>query len=186
MRMRGMFRYMLGNKNREKEIIKKMISKISLDDYMKEYLLSRYIDILYDDYDSIAIKNKIAFQIFRLISLISGVLVPIVANFNDNFTIFGITKIDSITILSLSTFISFGFLQLFQNEKVWLHCREIYEIIRTEGYKFLNLAGEYSEYNSHSKAYPFFVEKIEDVVKNDIKVYTHIIDNREKNIKYSG
>lgn len=182
--MSTLFRYTFGNKSKEKAIINKMIEKLDLLEYQKEYLLERFVNIMYDDFDIIAIKNKMAFQFFRFTALVSGILVPIVANLNDNTIILGCNKTLLITILGLLTSISFGFLQIFQNEKVWLHHREMFEIIRTEGYKFLNLAGEYAN-KTHKDSYPEFVSKLEDLIKTDIRKYTQLIDKREKNIKLS-
>lgn len=180
--MSTLFRYTFGNKSKEREIINKMVEKLDLLEYQKEYLLSRYVDILYDDFDIIAIKNKIAFQFFRFTALIAGIIVPVVANLDDNMLLLGFNKTTIITVLGLLSSISFGFLQLFQNEKIWLHHREMFEVIRTEGYKFLNLAGEYNN-KSHKEAYPEFVFVLEELIKTDIKKYTQLIDLREKSIK---
>ncbi len=181
--MSTLFRYTFGNKSKEKKIINKMIDNIDLELHQKEYLLERFVDIMYDDFDIIAIKNKTAFQFFRFLALVSGILVPIVANLTENIHFLGCNKTAIITILGLITSIAFGFLQIFQNEKVWLHHREMFEIIRTEGYKFLNLAGEYEKCETHKAAYPKFVGRLEDLIKLDIKKYTQLIDKREKNIK---
>ncbi|HPX76986.1 MAG TPA: DUF4231 domain-containing protein [Bacteroidales bacterium] len=158
-----------------------MIEKLDLFEYQKEYLLGRFVDIMYDDFDITAIKNKLAFHFFRFTALVAGILVPIVTNLNDNI-ILSFNKTLVLTILGLLSSISFGFLQIFQNEKVWLHHREIFEVIRTEGYMFLNLAGEYSN-KTHKESYPEFVCKVEDLIKSDIRKYIQIIDKREKNIK---
>ncbi len=180
--MSTLLRYTFGNKSKEKAIINKMIEDLDLHEYQKKYLLERFIDIMYDDFDIIAIKNKLAFQFFRFIALVAGVLVPVVANLDDNIIILGCNKTLLITILGLLTSISFGFLQIFQNEKVWLHHRETFEILRTEGYKFLNLAGDYCN-KTHQDAYPEFVNKLEDLIKKDIRKYTQLIDKRDKNVK---
>jgi hypothetical protein len=180
--MSRIFRYTFGNKKNEKQIITKMLEEIDLEVYQKEYLQGRFIDILYDDFDLVAIKNKIAFQILRLTALVAGVLVPIVANLNDNIVLINLNKTALITILGILSSISYGFLQLFQNEKVWLHHRETFEILRTEGYKFLNLAGQYGGYNSHKLAYPHFANILEELIKMDIKAYSQLLDKREKNI----
>ena len=58
----------------------------------------------------------------------------------------------------------------------------MFEVIRTEGYKFLNLAGDYSN-KTHKDSYPEFVSKLEDLIKKDIRKYTQLIDKREKSIK---
>lgn len=178
--MSTFLRYTFGNKAKEKKTLEKMLEEIELEDYRKVYLMERFLDILYDDFDIIAIKNKMAFQLLRFVALVSGVMVPIVANLNDNLHVFGLNKTAVITILGLLTSISFGFLQVFKNEKVWLHHRKTFEVLRTEGYKFLNLAGEYRKYESHGHAYPLFSTKLEDFIKEDIELYTQMVGSREK------
>ena len=90
--MSTLFRYTFGNKSKEKAIINKMIKELDLHEYQKEYLLERFLDIMYDDFDIIAIKNKLAFQFFRFIALVAGILVPIVANLDDSIIILGCNK----------------------------------------------------------------------------------------------
>jgi hypothetical protein len=173
------FRYLTGNKKNEKLTIEKMLKDIDLYDYQKAYILERFIDILYDDFDVIAIKNKVVFQILRFTALISSILIPVIANLNDNLIIINQDKTSIITILGLLSTVSFGFLQIYKNEKVWLHHRETFEILRTEGYSFLNLSGEYGECNTHKKAFPQFSNNIESLIRKDISCYTQIIKKSE-------
>lgn len=178
-----LLRYSFGNNKGDKQTILSILENVEVEEYQKIYLTNRIPDILSDDFDLIAIKNKIAFQILRFLALICGVLVPVIVNLNENIVVFGLSKNMWVTILGIISAVSFGFLQAFQNEKVWLHHREMYEVLRTETYKYLTLSGHYNKFENHKVAFPEFAEVIEEEIKRDIKAYTSIIEKREKNSK---
>jgi hypothetical protein len=100
-------RYYFGNNKKDKSTISELIENIELDDYQRKYLTIRIPEILDVDFDRIAIQSKFFFQLFKILTIISGILVPIVANFNPEFKLFNMERDLIITILGIISALSF-------------------------------------------------------------------------------
>lgn len=81
----SILRYYLGNRRKDQAAIADLIENIDLEDYQKKYLTVRIPEILSIDFDKIAIQSKLLFQLFKVLTIICGILVPVFANFNHDF-----------------------------------------------------------------------------------------------------
>ncbi|MFA6402506.1 MAG: DUF4231 domain-containing protein [Salinivirgaceae bacterium] len=169
-------RYYFGNNKKDKSTISELIENIELDDYQRKYLTIRIPEILDVDFDRIAIQSKFFFQLFKILTIISGILVPIVANFNPEFKLFNMERDLIITILGIISALSFSFLQTFKYERIGLQHRIMYENLRTETFKFITKSENYSGYTTHREAFFLFAEKIETMIKNDIYQYASNVE----------
>ena len=45
------------------------------------------------------------------------------------------------------------------------------ELIKSEGFSFLQLSGAYAQFNTHQDAYKLFAQNVEDLIRHEIKDY---------------
>jgi len=175
-------RYKFGNRNKrvEEEYISKLLQNSDLTEEKIFYLKSRYIDSLFA-LDKLAIENKVVFQVARSIVLIIGILIPALVNIDDSIIPDQTSKI-IVTVLSISSSILFGVLQIWKHDIMWAHHRLQFELMRSELYRFLTLSGEdYMEYTSHNEAFKKFASMAEDKFDIEIKTYFSSLQLGAKN-----
>lgn len=82
-----------------------------------------------------------------------------------------------IFISSLIVTISVGLLKLFRFQEVRERKATYAELLRIEGFKFLQLAGEdYKGIDKYDEAFPIFVGKVENMIKEAMEGYIKIYD----------
>lgn len=152
---------------REKEIIANMLSNSDLSSEDLSYIIDRVIPAIYD-LDRLARSNKALFQALRVGVLICGVLIPTLAGrpFLEEY----ISTI--IILLSLLSTVSVGILVSFRNQQIWKHHRITFELLRSELYLFIRLAGPYlNDNNSHKQSIKIFIKNIEGSFKKEVTDY---------------
>lgn len=168
-------RYFSGNKKAEKETINQMLEAIDLEKSQKVFIKERFTDILFDDFDSVAIKNKLVYQVLSVVTLLCSASVPFIANTN---FIGEYYRADITALAGVVSTLAFGVLYTFRNEKVWVQQRITFEILRTEGYMFLTSSGKYSG-KQHKDNFPLFAYNIESIIREDIKVYFNVLKKED-------
>lgn len=154
----------------------KLINTNDLAPEQVDYIKTRFFDTLYL-LDKLAIENKHLFYWLRFLILVVGALIPVFTNLD-----LLIPSLDLkfsriiVTVISLIPVISFSFLQVFKNDKMWIHHRTKFEMIKCELYRFLNLCGHYQRYDSQRTAYPYFVCRVEEMFEQEIKDYFQSLD----------
>ena len=53
----------------------------------------------------------------------------------------------------------------------WRHYRRTAELLKTEGWQFLQLTGHYRRHAAHALAYPLFASRVEDILQQDVDAY---------------
>lgn len=64
---------------------------------------------------------------------------------------------------TLDEFFSFG--------DRWYSYRKAVELMKSQGWQFLELSGAYREYEDQSEAFPVFVDQIESIIQRDVELY---------------
>ena len=125
--------------------------------------------------DNHAGRNCWDYYFTQIIILISGIVIPILANLEQDNVIRWI-----ITGLGLATSIAAGINQLFKLERKWIHYRVITEKLRIEGYAFLGLSSYYSEFKTHNEAFTLFNSRIDEILILDLTQYKEILLTKQK------
>lgn len=74
-------------------------------------------------------------------------------------------------------FVSLGVAALAAYEDVakhgerWRHYRRTTELLKTLGWQFLTLSGQFRRYRTHDDAFPIFTERVEDALNQDVEGY---------------
>ena len=74
-------------------------------------------------------------------------------------------------VVSLLIAVSAGLESLFGWGDIWREKRMAVELIKSEGFSFLQLAGGYAQFKTHQEAYKLFAQAVEDLIRHEIKDY---------------
>jgi hypothetical protein len=155
-----------------------LIDSLELSDLRKRFLGSRWVDQMLW-FEGKAKQNQRRHIVLRLITIAAGVLVAALVGFS--------IRTESVTpalawttfTLSLAVAIAAALDSFFHYDARWRNYRRTAEALKSQGWLFLQLAGPYANFSTHSKAYPVFVSQIERLIQQDVEVY--IVDvNRER------
>lgn len=84
-------------------------------------------------------------------------------------------------VTSLVVAICAGLEDLFSFGDIWREKRAAAELIKIEGLRFFQLAGEYNQARkTHADLYPVFVARVEDIIVSEVKDYIIAIKPKVK------
>ncbi|MBD2462846.1 DUF4231 domain-containing protein [Oscillatoria sp. FACHB-1407] len=160
-----------------KEDFEKIFDSLNLDSpdgrkasLNKAFLKSRWLDqILWMEAKSAQCRNR-HFRL-RLITIIGGVIVPILVTFNvDNQRLQDAIKQATI-VISGAVAVTAAIEEFFQYGKRWYNYRRSAESLKAQGWHFFQLSGPYRTYPSHHEAFQAFAENIEEIIQHDVETY---------------
>lgn len=159
------------NKKNELKIVGEILNNVDdLKPVEKMYVTTRFFNYLFA-MDHLAIQNKFVHNIFRGVILITGILIPVLINFETESISAWTLKL-LVTVLSVLSSVCFGVLQIFKNDIMWVHHRVQFENMKAVMYEFLYLTGSrFGEYENHKSAFPEFVNWAEGAVKAETSNY---------------
>ncbi|MBW4521673.1 MAG: DUF4231 domain-containing protein [Scytolyngbya sp. HA4215-MV1] len=120
----------------------------------------------------------------RLTAVVGGVILPALVgvNFLDNtnktlklwfpYVTFGLSQAIAVSV-AVEEFCRYG--------DRWRQYRQTAENLKTEGWQYFQLSGQYEQAKNHANAYPLFAAHVESVIQNDVKNYiTELVKQKEK------
>lgn len=155
------------------EFLKKDFGELfeSLDIHyrQKHFLRSRWLDqILWMEKKASACRGR--HQSLRLISIIFGVIVPILLGVetNNNATNLAIKR--AAMTLSGVVVITSSIEEFFNYGERWYHYRRTVETLKAHGWQYIQLTGAYQNYADHTEAFTPFADHVEDIIQRDVEV----------------
>jgi hypothetical protein len=146
-----------------------MIGELRLSELRRRFLRARWLDQLLWVEDR-ADYNRRRYFFWRLITIIGGVIVPALVTVNLNGTAGpGLTW--ATFAISLLVAVSAAVEGFFRYGERWRHYRRTAELLKTEGWQFLQLTGHYRRHAAHALAYPLFASRVEDILQQDVDAY---------------
>src|SRR5262245_9389825 len=76
-----------------------------------------------------------------------------------------------------------GVERLFSFGDIWREKRAAAELIKSEGFSFLQLTGDYKEFTTHSDAFQRFAANIEGLIRSEIKEYVVAVSPKPESNK---
>ncbi|HEX2027885.1 MAG TPA: DUF4231 domain-containing protein [Nitriliruptorales bacterium] len=147
-----------------------LIDSLELTDREKHVLRSRWLDqVLWMEGRADSARNR--YYLLRLTAVVGGVVIPALVSLNVGSGLaapvvrgatFGLSLLVAIA-LAVEEFMRFG--------DRWRHYRRTVELIKAEGWQFLQLSGSYRSYPSHRAAYASFATRVEALIQPSIEVY---------------
>jgi hypothetical protein len=161
-----------------KQNLTAVIEVLELPDLQKQFLCSRWLDqILWMDYK--ANGTHFWYNVMRAITLLGGVFVPVLVGLNVASTpgqfsndplMAGLIKWGPI-IISPIVAVSATLMSSYRFGERWQHYRQIEELLKIEGWRFIQQTDYYRRYASHLDAYPAFASRVERILKSDVQTY---------------
>ena len=156
-----------------------LIDGLELPEVRKHALRSRWLDqVLW--MEGRTARASFWHSILRVTALVGGILIPVLAGLSIEGSLANIPHY-SIVVLGLVVAISTGLEELFQFGERWRHYRQTVETLKIEGWRFFQLSDPYRRYGDHAQAYPLFADRVEDVLRQDVRLYiTEMAQAREE------
>jgi hypothetical protein len=111
-------------------------------------------------------------QRWRMWTIVLSAVLPIVVllNFNEDKTA---DKFIRVLTVGISSTIAIGTAleEFHQYGKRWYSYRRATELLKTQGWQFLQLSGAYRPYKNHREALPIFSDQVEAIIQRDVEVY---------------
>lgn len=155
------------------EKLRELITGLHLgDNKWNEYIEARWLNYV-EWWDSRARTAKRKYFALRCAVVVAGALIPALVGlrelkaFSNYDWLFAVASI----VVSLVVAICAGIESLFNFGDIWREKRNAAELIKSEGFSFLELAGDYKDYPSHQAAYKHFAARVEELIRSEIKEY---------------
>ena len=146
-----------------------LVDQLDLEPLQKEFLRRRWLDQV-GWLENRAASCQRWHHRLRLITIVGGVIIPALVGLNVSgdvserirWTAFGLGLL-----VALAAAIE-GF---FHFSDRWPHYRRTAELLKSEGWQFLQLSGLYAGAGNHTGAYPLFAAQVEALIQRDVDVY---------------
>lgn len=156
-----------------------LIDAIDLQPLQKQFMKSRWLDqVMWLEGRSKQYRRRYYF--LRMITIVGGVIVPALVSLNININNIQAT-IGWITFgLSQTVAISAAVDEFFHYGELYRQYRNTAELMKMEGWYFLQLSGRYQSFNTHDDAYTTFASRVERIIEQDLQVFAQIGQEQEK------
>jgi hypothetical protein len=155
------------------EKFRALIAGLDLGDQKwNECINARWLNYV-EWWDSRASNAKWKYYALRSAVVIAGALIPALVGlrelkvWGEHGWVFAIASI----VASLVVAICAGVEGLFNFGDIWREKRAAAELIKSEGFSFLQLTGEYKAYKTHQDGLKQFVANVEQLIRSEIKDY---------------
>ena len=165
--------------------LERVVDGLNMTKDKKEWMKDRWLDqVLW--FDKSAARANLRHGALRIVAIAGGVLVPglvtIASGSGSSLSTqhragalaFGVSLLVAIAV-GLDSFFHFG--------ERWRHFRRTAELLKTEGWLFIEGGGRYKAHqhqaNFHDRFFPFFATKVEELIRRDVEVYlTRIVQEQ--------
>jgi Protein of unknown function (DUF4231) len=161
------------------------IQVLSMHEDKKEWMRDRWLDqVLW--FDGRARAANLRYSALRVVAIAGGVLVPALVSLNpphpSDLWIWDWVK-PTAFVVSLAVAAAVGLDGFFHYGERWRHFRRTAELLKTEGWLFIEGGGRYKQYQHrhdfHERVFPLFATKVEELVRRDVEVYlTRIVQEK--------
>jgi len=158
-----------GASDRDRQLIS-AIDQLDLQPSQRAYLQERWLGQL-RYLGQNARRAQIRYYSLRLIAILGGVTVPALIGLNVGGT--GATVVQWLAfVLGLLVAAAVALEEFFRFGERWRHFRQQAELLRSEGWAFLEGSGSvYRRYETHAVAFHTFVARAEEAMRQEIGVY---------------
>jgi hypothetical protein len=162
-----------------KQDFQRLFDQMELNDIQRHFLGSRWLDqVLWMEKKASHCRDQ--HYRLRLTAIVLGVLVPVLIGFefeNDHLQV--VKKYLTIGMGSVVA-VSAAVEEFFHYGERWNHYRRTVESLKTQGWQYSQLSGEYSTYPTHSQAFSSFAQTIEELIQRDVEVYVTQLSRPEE------
>ncbi|OQW33906.1 MAG: hypothetical protein A4E19_19245 [Nitrospira sp. SG-bin1] len=146
----------------------KLIASLDLPELNKEFMRARWLELVMW-MDGKAKESVWWYRRLRLATIIGGVIVPALVSLNVSDDTEPVIKLLTF-VVSLVVALSAAVEEFFRYGERWRHYRRMTELLKSEGWHFLQLSGSYAD-QTHIQAYPSFATRVEELSREEVESY---------------
>ena len=157
-----------------------IIEQLELDQLQKSYLSSRWLDqVMW--LEARAGDMRDWHRRLRIGAIVASAIVPILitVNFNEDKTIDKWLKVATVGISAFVT-VAGAVEEFSQFGDKWYRYRRTAEVLKSQGWQFMERSGVYQDFSEHRLAFPLFAEQVEGIIQRDVEVYVEEALQRQK------
>ena len=162
-----------------------LIDDVDVDERRRRFLKSRWLDqVVWTEKKAGRARNR--YYALRLITLVGALLVPALVTLDPkDDTLHDAVRVATWAV-SLVVAISAALEQFFHFGDRWRNYRRTAELLKSEGWLYLQLSGPYGVNGAtHAAAYPAFAVRVEELLHADVDTYlTKIVVERDAKEKH--
>jgi len=166
------------------ERLNRAIDSIDMSERRKEWMRDRWLEqVLW--FDRRALRANRRYSLLRIVAISGGVIVPAMVSLSQGAGDAWIRDwaTPAAFVISVLVAISVGLDSFFHFGERWRHFRRTAELLKNEGWLFIEGGGRYKRYQHvssfHDKVFPLFATKVEELVRRDVEVYlTRIVQEK--------
>lgn len=157
-----------------------IIDEAGLDAFKKNQIKNNWLEsIVLMEY--LTRKHTLLYNICNNVTIIGGILIPVVVNLDDKLLHPESAKIIATT-LGIFVSVSAGLNQSYRYNERWRHFRLISESLKVEGEMFFSLSGKYTVFNNFTdEAFKLFMTNVKSIKENQIDIYLRKVVRSETN-----
>ena len=148
--------------------LEQLIAKIELPELNKQFMRARWLELVLW-MEQRALNALWWYRVLRLATIIGGVIVPALVGLSVSDGWETATKVLTFFI-SLVVALSAAVDGFYRYGERWRHYRSMVELLKSEGWQFLQLSGTYAK-QTHEQAYPAFAARVEELSREEVKLY---------------
>jgi hypothetical protein len=155
--------------HRDENLLEEAIDRVSLDEQMRNYFKGRYLEYLrWLENGSTA--NLVRYYALRIPAIVLAALVPALVALNLGPVGRAITVVLGV-IVAASTAVE----HFLSSGQRWRHYRGTAELMKSEGWLYLQLAGSYASYPTLEAAFRDFAGRVETLMRDEVREYVSTI-----------
>jgi hypothetical protein len=151
--------------------LERIIEMLDLKPLQKEFLRLRWLDqVLW--MEERANNTKMLYYILRLTTIVGGVIIPALVSIRVPIRVPSEGTITLVVfVVSLLVAISAALEGFLRYGEQWRHYRLKVELLKEEGWLFLQLSGRYHRFKIHENAYATFARRVEEWNRLEVGEY---------------
>ena len=159
---------------REVHLLQSAVAALDLERQIADYLTSRYLDYL-QWLENGANANLRIYYSLRIPALILAATVPALIALD-----FGAVGRTITVVLGIVVAATTGVEHFLNSGQRWRHYRGTAELMKSEAWLYLELAGDYANYTRHDAAFATFVARAEALMREEVREYVSTIVSEQR------
>jgi hypothetical protein len=155
--------------HREEQLLAEAIDEAGLDEHRRGYLKRRYLEYVRWLEDGSA-TNLVNYYALRIPAIVLAALVPALVALDLGTVGRTITVALGVVVAATTTVEHF-----LGSGQRWRHYRGSVELMKSEGWLYLQLAGPYAGHPTLEAAFSDFVTRVETLMRNEVREYVTTI-----------
>ncbi len=164
----------------KKELLQ-LIDELDIGPLQKKFMQSRWLDQLLW-MDAASKKNQIYYYALRMACIIGGVMIPALVGVDMEGSLGTLIRMLTV-VISLVVAVSAAIEEFFHFGERWRHYCRTAQVLKAEGWSYLQLGGSYQDTDSHAEAYAYFAGRVEEIIQKEVDLFVSKLSKEKEKKK---